>query len=290
MKKSYILSVVFAAACMGVAFNLKTSGGHPSSTGAPGELTCANATTGCHATASITNDNTNMVNTLTFPTLDSSYVPGQTYTINLKAQKSGIVKFGFEIVALRNSNNSNSGTWTITDANRTQIISGTGSLSTRKYVTHTTNGTPAVSSGLGQWTFNWTAPSTNVGNITFYYATNCTNNNAANTGDQLYLSSFQIHPFVSTTGIAAWINEDDLFTTFDPSTHEILLNYSLRKECRLSVTLSDILGKTVQSIEPQFKFAGKNCDKLNVADISGGVYMVNLAIDGNTISKKIIIQ
>jgi len=192
----------------------KTSGGHPSATGAPGEKTCADATTGCHSNAVIVKDTTNVVNTLIFSSADSSYTPDQTYNITLNAQKSGIAKFGFEIVALTKSTNANAGTWVITDANRTHTLVGSAPFSSRKYVTHSSNGTPSMSSGLGQWTFNWKAPSSNVGKITFYFTTSCTNNNGANTGEQLFLSTFEIHPPASAS-IGQFIEKSKFSVNYD---------------------------------------------------------------------------
>ncbi len=293
MKTNHILSIAVLIVCSCItlsSFNYKTTGGHPSATGGPGELTCANASTGCHSSASITNDNTNLVNTLTFSTSDSSYVPGQTYTILLQTKKTGITKFGFEIGALTTSGNSNAGTWVITDAARTHTITGTGTLSTRKYVTHSTNGTPQTAPGVDVWSFNWKAPSTNVGNIKFYYATNCTNNNAANTGDQLFLSSFQIHPSTGN-GIAEWVDESEFNVYADQESHELLVNYMLKKECELSYSIFDSQGKAVQNIASATKSLGQNTDKINLSgSISNGIYFVNLNIANNILTKKIILQ
>ena len=291
MKTKYILSISALAVCGCITLSsFKTTGGHPSSTGAPGELTCANASTGCHATASITNDNNNTVNTLTYSAADSSYVPNQTYTLTLKAKKTGITKFGFEIGALRNTGTTNAGTWIITDAARTHTITGTGSLSTRKYVTHSTNGTPQVSAGLGQWSFNWTAPSTNVGDITFYYATNCTNNNAANTGDQLFLSSFKIHPF-SGTSISEFLNEQNFQAILNPASNQLTLNYQLIKECELSVNLFDAQGRMIKNVAPENRSAGEYSDNIDLSqDINTGIYFVHVSINDHTLTKKIMIQ
>jgi hypothetical protein len=292
--KKYITLTATLGICSYItlsSFMLKTAGMHPSSTGAPGDLgSCANASTGCHSNATVTNDNTNIVNTLIYSAADSSYVPGQTYTLTLKAQKSGIVKFGFGMVALRTSNNSNQGTWVVTDAARTHTVTGTGTLSTRKYMTHSTNGTPAVSAGLGQWSFNWKAPATNVGNIKFYYATNCTNNNNDETGDQLYLSSFTIHPFVSTTSVANWINEEDLFVSANPANQELVVNYQLKRECQLSLQLFDLQGKRLAQTEPLYKFAGANSDRLSLTDVTPGIYMVSVNINGALLTKKVLVQ
>lgn len=200
---------------------------------------------------------------------------------------------GFEIVALTNTGNNNTGSWVLTDAVSTQTISGTGtgSLSTRKYITHKTAGTttPYVTSGLGKWTFAWKAPSTDVGKVTFYYATNCTNNNGANTGDQLFLSSFTIHPSTGTS-ITEWLNEEDFFVTKDNGSNNLLLNYNLKKECELSITLRDIQGKTLYNSEPLYKFAGKNNDQIILSEnIGSGMYLVTINIDNKSITKKVML-
>lgn len=293
MKKKHIITLVSLAACSYITFSsfmLKTAGMHPSSTGAPGDLgTCANATTGCHSNATVTNDNTNIVNTLTYSAADSSYVPGQTYTLTLKAQKNGIAKFGFGMVALRNSNTTNTGTFVITDANRTQVISGTGSLSTRKYATHKTNGTPAVSPGLGQWSFNWTAPSTNEGDITFWYCTNCTNNNGQATGDQLYVSSFKIHPF-SGTAINELLKDENFHTYLSQSLGQLVLNYELLKDCNISINLFDAQGRMLIRSDAQNKPTGQHTERIDLSDdISTGIYFVHVNINDQVLTKKIMI-
>jgi len=269
---------------------LKSSGMHPSSTGAPGETSCANAQIGCHSDASITNDNTHIVNTLIYSTADSSYVPGQTYTVTLQAQKPGMTKVGFGIVALRNSNNTNSGSWGITEAARTHTISGTGGLSSRRYVTHNITGNQTISIGLGQWSFNWTAPATDVGNITFYYATNCTNNSGDEMGDAIFLSSFQIHPY-SGNSIHEWIKEGDFQAILNPSLNELVLHYELIKECELSVNLFDAQGKIIKRVDSSKRTRGIYSDRIDLSqDINTGIYFVHISINDQTLTKKIMIQ
>lgn len=286
MKNSHLVSLAILIVCSYITLSsFKTSGMHPATTGAPGETTCAQPT--CHSDATVTNDNNNTVNTLTFSSTDASYVPGQTYTMTLKAQRAGISKFGFGIVALRNSTTSNSGTWIITDSARTHIIDGTVSSATRYYVTHSTDGTPAVSPGLGQWSFNWTAPSTDEGNITFYYATNCTNNDDQNTGDAIWLSSFEIHPYGSS--ISEWINESDFNVTINSALNELVVNYKLKKECKLYIQLTDYQGKIVKKTDSSGKASGTHSDRINLGnDISSGIYFVHLTINDQTLTKKIV--
>jgi Secretion system C-terminal sorting domain/Reeler domain len=295
MKKTHIITLAFITVCSCItltSFVVKTTGMHASSTGAPGELgTCADATIGCHSNATVTKNDI-LINKLTFSAGDSSYVPGQTYTLTIQAKKAGIVKMGFGIVALTTVGDSNAGSWTITDANSTQIITGSGNLASRSYVTHVSGGTtvPYVNPGLGKWTFAWQAPATAVGNIKFYYCTNCTNNNGANTGDALYLSSFQIHP-KSNTAVAEWLTGSDFQALLNPASNELILNYQLMKDCELAVSIMDAQGKMIKNISPYTNPAGKYSEHIGLAqDISTGIYFVNLNINNQMISKKIMIQ
>jgi len=294
MKKTYIVTLAFLTVCSCITLtSFKTTGMHPSSTGAPGELgNCSNATTGCHSGAPVTNDLTNVVNTLTYSEADSSYVPGQTYTLTVQAKKTGIVKMGFGIVALTTTGNNNVGTWVITNATSTHTLNGSGSLASREYVTHTAAGTtaPYVTSGLGKWTFAWKAPATNQGNIKFYYATNCTNNNGAGTGDALYLSSFQIHPKTGTS-VSEWLSESDFQAILNTASNELVLNYQLIRECRLSVNVIDAQGKMILNTDPSGKPAGQYSDHIGLStDISTGIYFVNLSINDQVVTKKIMMQ
>ena len=274
---------------MSNALYRKTSGGHAASTGAPGEPTCANAVTGCHADASI-NSGTG-INTLIYPVSDSTYTAGKTYTVTVQVNNPGISKFGFELVALKDAGNTNIGTLTTTDANRTQLITATINSSLRTYITHKTNGTPATpSAGNNSWSFKWKAPASDVGAITFYYVTNNTNNSGTNAGDALYFSSFKIKP-ATTNSITEIIDEDNITASFNKSNNIISVNYNLKSSAQISLCLYDMQGKKIQSMESTHKSAGENSDKLEVpSDISTAIYSLGFMINDKTISKKIFIQ
>jgi hypothetical protein len=69
-----------------------------------------------------------------------------------------------------------------------------GSPGSLQYVTHTTAGTRAGTSGGATWDVFWTAPGASVGPVTFYAAGNAANNNGAPTGDHIYTTSLTINP------------------------------------------------------------------------------------------------
>lgn len=287
MKKKYAIVITALIVCIQISMSsYKTSGGHPGTTGAPGEPTCAQS--GCHSDATV-NDGVG-VNTLIFPNADSTYTPGQTYTVTVQVNKPSISKFGFELGVLKDADNTSIGQLTVTDANRTHLINATINSKSRTYITHSTNGTPATSSGKTSWSFQWKAPSTNVGNITFYYVTNNTNSSNTNTGDALYLSSFTIKAKTSGTSIKE-LSSEESFKVFLSSSNQLQLNYELRKNSQISAKLCDIQGKVIETIELGEQGTGKHTDYLNLNhEISSGIYFVNLTINNQTISKKVLVQ
>jgi hypothetical protein len=264
----------------------KTSGGHPSSTGGPDEKTCAQS--GCHTVDAVFSDDS--TNTLIFPTSDSTYEPGKIYSISLEVKKTAITKFGFELVALEDTNNLSTGQLIVTDSSRTHLINGTINGKARKYITHSTDGTPALSTGYTSWSFDWEAPSTDMGSITFYFITNCTNDNGAASGDSFYQSSFTIKP-KSSSSINDIFNERDLLITYSKSNHTIYLDYTLKKLSNLNIHIFDAQGKNLKNLDFNLKSAGRHSDQISLREnISWGVYTVNIQLGNQTVSRKILIE
>ncbi len=271
----------------GTKYIIKSTGSHPGSTGAPGDVTCKHS--GCHADATVANPATG-VNQFNYPVADSTYTPGQTYNISLKVTKSGISRFGFELCALENATNTSAGTLTITDANRTQLLNHTVSGNTRYSITHMLAGTPATpSTGQTTWAFSWKAPLTNIGNVTFYYCTNCTNNNSANSGDALYLNSFTVKP-ANNIGIAEYMDEQGANIYFDQISRQVILNYTLKQNNQVAVKITDALGRDITRQTAESKSAGNNMDRIALDNIADGVYIVNLCVGDRVMSKKIMIR
>ena len=266
---------------------IKSTGSHPGSTGSPGDLTCAQGT--CHNDAPLHTTSTG-INTFIFPSNDSTYTPGQTYNITLKVNKTNIKRFGFEINALDNIANESVGTLAISDSVRTQLVYHPVSGNDRYSVTHTINGIAATPSiGQTTWNFNWVAPSTNVGKITFYYATLCTNFNAQKTGDEIFLGKFTIKPS-SNNSISEYIDEQGSTIYFDAGNRQIILDYILKQDKQLTIKVTDALGREIINQPAQQKFKGGNTDRVSLENITNGIYIVNLLIEGKTMSKKIIVN
>lgn len=289
-KKTIALFVTLAIPLLFVNFTyIKVAGAHPGATGAPGDGSCADK--GCHTGNVIKDDNT--VNSLLFPTADSTYVPGQTYSITIKVKNPGIQRFGFQVVSLWDANNNNAGTLKVKETTRTQLLTHklSGSSDIRYEITHKQDGTPAMSTGNTEWTFNWTAPATAQGTITMYYATNSTNNDGANSGDNIRLSKFQLKP-AGPSGIDEYINKNDVTTYYDRDESVLHLQYTLKKQCGVKISVMDGIGQQIYIHDKtELKSPGFVSEKFALpAHVSSGIYFVTLHYENKSVTKKIFIR
>ena len=110
------------------------------------------------------------------------YNTGTTYIMNFSVINP-TNRSGFEMSALT-STNANAGTFAVTNANNTtrQLSGGI------YYIGHKN------ANSTSTWSFNWTSPATNVGNITFYTAVNKSNNNNNASGDSIFHQTFVVTP------------------------------------------------------------------------------------------------
>lgn len=169
-----ILRFILLLAGLGIVYFVFTSNsGGPQSplTGAPGES--GSSCNMCHGSGNYVT----MVN-IDLLTQDSlvvnSYSSNQTYIVRLRVSgTNGPKGFGFQLVALDETTNSDMGLWSKLPANAREIT-----MLSRKYLVHSS---PSTS---GLYYFHWTAPSTNQGNIKFYAAGLAANLNGSTNGDK----------------------------------------------------------------------------------------------------------
>ena len=173
--------------------------------GAPGEVNCA----GCHS-GSI-NSGPGSINYL-IGNGTSSYSPSELYTILFSMEEDNVNQFGFQTVALKASNNTNVGTFSLTDTDETRLIEDDHNGSDRIYVGHTICGADTDTLGEKQWSFDWLAPDTDVGDIDFYLASLATNHNHSTSGDNTYT---QLTTLSYNEVILGDINGDEILNVLD---------------------------------------------------------------------------
>ena len=182
-------SIVTMVAIMAMTPEKSSSGAPAGHTGAPGEPTCA--TIGCHDDNSMNTGKASLSIDLGSAT---NYVPGHTYPIKVRITEPSVERFGFQLVALTNTDTANAGSFLLSDVIRTQTVKSMYQFQNREYVTYTYNGTDAVSTGLGEWTVNWKAPASSIGNITFFASAVSGNDDETDQGDHVYTQSLTIQP------------------------------------------------------------------------------------------------
>lgn len=242
----------------------KRDGGPPYNTNAPGEKTCSGSDPGnsCHSGGA--GDNTGPAKVAINFSGGATYKPGQTYFITPTISHPDRTRFGFQIVALRASDNKNIGTIKLIDTTKTRIQQPNyGSYQDRIYVMHIINGTK-FSTNKGEWSYSWTAPATDKGAINFYASYVAANSNNSNDGDdQAYFTKLTITPDKSD------VVEDKIENFFvypNPTSDYIYLNENITT--KNDINIYNILG--VKVYESEFK------NNIDVRNFTAGIYNIKI--------------
>lgn len=281
MKKIYFLGLAVSAGLVFYSFQSKkggfnkyhadgvyavTSSSNPPAarTGAPGEGNC----TACHSGAV-----QSAAGTINYSFSDTDYLPGQTYDITLSIASGA--KNGFQMTILDDSGNK-AGNFT----------AGTGSGVTtsgaRQYIRQTS------ATGVTSWTFQWTAPDTDMGDLTAYYSFNKSNANGSTSGDVIYLGqeTIPVSAFAKTSNYEK-INQD--ITVSYSASNEVLVNYRLPHASHVRVQLIGLNGQLLQNIDLGMQEKGKQEIVLNALEDLQGVFIVALFQDNLVFNRKVLI-
>ncbi|MBK8414171.1 MAG: T9SS type A sorting domain-containing protein [Bacteroidetes bacterium] len=278
MRKVYI-AIMMATALSGLSFVLSDNG-KAGVTGSPGEVTCADAT--CHDSNSL-NSGLGSI-TIDAPTMPGwQYVAGQVYPISVTVAQTGVTLFGIGFEALK-ADGSNGGTLTITNSAQTQIKNAVISGKVRANIVHKLNGGMGVDTET--FTFNWTAPATSTGAVTFYAAGNASNADEDITGDFIYTTTQVVTPstvgFMELNGPVASISHfpnpvDDHFAT----------SLTLSEPATVSIEIMDIKGNLISKLSTSSYSSGEQLILNHVqSGLASGSYLINVRVNNrNNISK-----
>jgi hypothetical protein len=237
-------------------------------TGAPGEMSCASS--GCHsgvATANSPNISIDFGGGL------STYQAGVTYQITIANSAAG-AKYGFEMVALDN-NGDNVGVFTGNSSQNTKVTASTSNG--RSYVHHFNATTTAV------YTFQWQAPPTNVGIVTFYAACNAANGNALGTGDFIHLKQLAVDFNTAIGDAPAPATKNRIITYPNPLIgSDLFVAYRLPEAQNISLEIYDLNGKLMEQRDMGYVQSGEQQHNLQLdrSQYSAGNYI--LCISGKT--------
>ncbi len=248
----------------------------------PSNGSCAKS--GCHSDNPVQNNSQVIALTIgpdaanQSPLSSFTYVPGTTYTMVFDIVSSSGGSFGFQMIGLDN-NNAQAGSFTVTDASNTSLL--TLGSSGKSYVGHKNASTTKT------WTFNWTAPSSNVGDISFYAIVNVANGNGNRTGDIIHTATLVLSP-ESSTGLA---NSNNLPIGLNPNPASgiVNLNFEGKGEGETVVSLTEISGKKVAELYRASSETGQRNIAVELpAGLAHGIYIVGVK-DGNRVAHSRII-
>jgi hypothetical protein len=179
----------------------KKSAGPPACHAGEPPLNTTCRTSGCHSDFALNSGPA--ILDLDLGGAESGYALGSTYTVRVSLTRPGLMRGGFQFVALTDDDISVSpGTYILTDPLRTQRIDIDNphahagcDIANKVWIEHTEDGIDDVNAGTVEWEFDWEAPLADVGNITFYVAAVDANVDFDNTGDHVY----------ATTRNSSWI-------------------------------------------------------------------------------------
>lgn len=170
--------------------NGRASQAQRGNTGAPGDETQGGqpkTCISCHNQGPI-------VASLAISVLDSAgnsvtqYIPGRGYTarVSINASGNGLNGYGFQMIGLRDSNNSDLDGFTDVNPNNYKIATIPGG---RTYAEHNNI------SATNTFDVKWTAPVSGTGSVTFYAAGNGVNSNGGTGGDGSGFSTLKLSEF-----------------------------------------------------------------------------------------------
>lgn len=253
-------------------------------TGSPGESNCHS----CHDAYTLNSGGGSVA--LTSANMTGwQYVPGTTYHMTCTVARAGMGLYGLGLEALT-STNANAGTLVISDAASTQIKNATVQNVQRRNVVHKLDGGQA--SGAKNFNFDWQAPATDIGNVTFYFAGVAANGDGhEDIGDYVYTGSQVITP-AATTAIEESSSADEVLSVYPNPVLDVLnLSYQLQESGLVQVDLFDQRGRLVQRLLSAHRQPGRQVEMLNgLATLPAGAYILRTNIAGVQDARTVVLR
>lgn len=240
-------------------------------TGSPGESNCRS----CHSDFPL-NDPKGSIK-ITAPTLINwNYTPGETYVINVTISRAGAKVFGFDFEALTSAN---------IDAGTLSIINNDPSILVLKAKNGRTNVIHLIDGGKTAnshtFSFNWAAPRTSVGTITFYATGNATNNNNSTSGDYTYATTQTLS---NTVNVMEQMNENTNISLYpNPANDYVYIKNETNATEKMNLNIFDVAGKLILT---EKNLISNNV--INIAALPKGNYVFRVEKNSGVEVKKII--
>ncbi len=241
-----------------------------------GELTCAKS--GCHLDAATGGPNTGPGSLIINYGGAEVYEAGATYDISVTIDDPNASRFGFQMIALDESFNS-TGAFISPAGSMTNIQT---SPAGREYINHQSVPNPSENT----YSFQWTAPATGSGSVTFWASGLAANGNGAKTGDYTYTASLNITE-MEDTALEDILNKDiEIYP--NPIQNDLNINLDLKENTNVAIQIMDATGKMIQQFNQQTYAVGSQHLQYPV-DLVNGLYYLHIQMEDEVITKPVII-
>ncbi|MDB5285010.1 MAG: Reeler region domain protein [Bacteroidota bacterium] len=203
-----------------------------------------------------------------------NYELNKTYTILFNPTFTA-KRYGFQMSALDPSNN-NAGSFTVTDPAHTTLTS-----IPINYIAHHN------ASGYKNWTFEWTSPSANIGDISFYYAFVQADSNDQNTNDTVYKGLTVIHAL--NTGIKG-VDLKNLNLGPNPTEGVLNLSFEVPQIGDLSIDLYSVDGKLLRNLVAQKSASTEFRQSWDMHETPAGIYLVKITTEQGSLCRKVVVE
>jgi hypothetical protein len=154
----------------------------------------------------------------------------------------------------------------------------------KKYANHTSGSNTSVNAPSWSWT--WTAPAVGSGPVTFYVATNKTNNNGNDNGDMIYLSQ---HIIQEESGNGVLEGDEQVLQLVQITSERITFKAPKNVGQVNGITIFNATGKMVCSI-PYLKVNNNEIVIERTSHIESGLFFISMSINNSLYTKRIALQ
>ena len=266
-----IFKIIFSGILF--SFLMGNSNGPPSgyANNAPAYQSC----TVCHSGS--VNSGIGSVQFLGLPTF---YIPGETYPIEIIVNGSNNRGFGFQAAVMKED--VFAGSFLINSSSNYSEING-------DYIQQSSRNPE------GSWIFDWIAPSSDIGEITFSASGLAARGSSGYSGDDVYITEVSISaqplsihtPFESNN----FMLHNNYPNPFNPST---FISYELIEESFVELNIFDLSGNSVKSLVKEVQFPGHKTIQWNAMNNMGllvptGTYIYRIISKGKAQYKKMVL-